>query len=150
MSFYFCAPYDFRQTPVTTFHENVRLNGLNKGQRSGLIKYSYVADALQSRQEHAALSFRQNGPLRALQFSDGPVAVYSNYQRITQPPSFPQVADVPSVQNVETPIGEDDPLPGVLQFLNPSNQGISFEDFFQMVLSDNLRAPERWRSLCYP
>src|SRR5262245_49731319 len=143
MSFYFCAPYDFRKAPVTTFHENVRQDGLNKGQRSGLIKHSHVADALQSRQEHAALSFRQNGPLRALQFSDGPVAVDSNDQRITQPPSFLQVADVPSVQNVETPVGEDDPLPGVFQFHNPSNQGISFEDFFQGIVSDNFRRTEQ-------
>ena len=44
------------------------------------------------------------------------------------------------MQNIETAIGEDNPLPRLFQLLNPLDQCISFEDFPQgALLSDRLR-----------
>ena len=124
--FNFLPAYDFSKPPVATLDENMRQNGLNQGQWRRFIKHRYVTDAFQSRQKQAAFECTQDRPLRSFYFSDRSVAVNSNHQGVAQTACILKITYVPRMQNIETAVGEDNPLPCSFQLLNPLDQSISF------------------------
>ena len=98
-------------TVVATFHQHIRLDGLQQWLRGiGVERHDPVHYLQGCKHCHAALQ-GIDGTARPLQAADGFVAVHCQYQAIALASCRIQIAHMASVDDVEAAIGENNPFP---------------------------------------
>ena len=97
--------------PISTFDENIRLEGCDEGAGVRFRKGHHIVYAGQCSQNLGSLGIGHNGTIGAfVQGAHGLVGIHADHQHITQIASRLQVADMADVHQVEAAVCEDDAL----------------------------------------
>src|SRR5579864_1853764 len=112
-------------TPPETFHDitlrdrllriisslamHVGAKVLKNGRRGRFIEYQNIVHAFQRRDEFRPRLSRKQGPSIALQLPHGSVAVHSHHQDVSLFFRALEVANVPDMKQVKTPVGKNNP-----------------------------------------
>ena len=102
------TPDDPVDRPVRTLHQHIRPETLDHGNRGVLVERNHIVDALEARQDLCSILFRLHRTRRPLQSTNRVIAVDTHHQQIAHPPCLLEVANVPDVQEIETPVREND------------------------------------------
>ena len=94
--------------PVRSLHQHIRPETLDHGNRGVLVKRNHEVDALEGCQDLGSILFRLHRTRRPLQSTNRFVAVYAHHEEVAHPSCLLKVANVPDVQEVKTPVREDD------------------------------------------
>src|ERR1700687_2382629 len=95
---------------VSALGMNVRLEGEQEFRDCWSTKNRDEIDSGQGRHDFGALVLRQEWAACSLQPARLLIRIDCDDQHVPQSPGCFQIADVPGVQNVEAPVGENDPL----------------------------------------
>ena len=115
--------------PVSAFDQDVRNQGTYQLIRSILSKEADVIDATKRRENDGAIFVRIDRASFPFNPPDGCIRVQADDQYIPEFPCSLQILDVPTMQNVERAIGEDDFFPLSAQ-LRAKPQELSHPDDF--------------------
>lgn len=123
------AADDVFDSPVAAFYEDVRLNGLNQLVGSILVKgYNGVHTGERGEHIHALLCGVERAR-RAFEAAYRVAAVDADDEKVTELASAGQKVGVPSMQNIETAVGEND-APGAAQGRNYAGDVVTAQHFF--------------------
>src|SRR5882724_1487489 len=95
---------------VSALGMNIRLDGEQQFRNGWFIKNRDEIDGFQRRHDFGALVLRQEGAAFSLQSACLLIRINCNNQDVPQSLGCFQVADMPGVQDVEAPVGKNDPL----------------------------------------
>jgi hypothetical protein len=120
--------------PVSSFHENMGPKEGDEFQRCGLIEDGHIIYTSKTGEDLRSFLKGENGPKRAFESPDGKVAVDPDDQYVAEGSGCFEITDVASVEQVEAPVGEDDPFPFLFEaFNNPSEIFSSLDLLLHLV-----------------
>ncbi len=103
---------DVGVAPVTSLHQHIGLDDVDELERRVLIEDRHEVDALERRQHFRALRLREDRSSGTLtEPADGCIAVDTDHETITEASRFAERADMPSMEDIEASVGEDDGSP---------------------------------------
>jgi len=100
---------DVGVAPVTSLDQHVGLDDLDELERRVFIEDRHEVDALERRQHFRALRLREDRSSGTLtEPADGGIAIDTDHETITEASRFAERADMPSMEDIEASVGEDD------------------------------------------